>query len=66
MIRLTMLGLALALAGCGIDGEPIKPRYTVKQTFAINSKTGPRSETALYIDMTRQTAQKAQEPESEF
>ena len=64
MTRLVLVGLALVLAGCGIDGEPIKPRYTVKQTFAINSKTGPRSETALFIDLTKGQVEEA--PESEF
>ena len=66
MIRLGLVGAALALSACGIDGAPIAPQYTVTQSFAINSKTGPRSETALYIDLTKRAGDTAAEPESEY
>jgi len=49
---LATLGVAF-LAGCGVDGAPIKPQYTLTQTIGVNSKTGPFSRTGLHIDLTQ-------------
>lgn len=51
---IAITGLAvLGLAGCGVDGAPIKPQYTLKQTFGVNSRTGGFSRTALHVDLTK-------------
>jgi uncharacterized lipoprotein YmbA len=50
---LFMSAAAVVLAGCGVDGAPIKPQYTLKQTVGVNSRTGGFSRTALHIDLTQ-------------
>jgi len=42
--------LALSLAACGVDGAPVKPTTTVKQTFGINSETGSFTKTTVGIE----------------
>ncbi|MEE9387516.1 MAG: hypothetical protein V3U96_02815 [Paracoccaceae bacterium] len=41
---------AVALAACGADGEPVKPRYTTKTTIGYNSVTGPFNSTVFGIE----------------
>lgn len=41
MKYLAILALIL-VAGCGADGEPVKPDVGVKTTIGVGSKSGPR------------------------
>lgn len=40
------------LAACGVDGQPVTPKYSSKTTVGYNSKTGPFSSTSVGIDLT--------------
>ena len=48
---LAALAALLALAGCGVDGEPLKPTYSVKTTVGYNSATGPFNSTVFGIQI---------------
>lgn len=46
MKHLALLAV-LGLAACGVDGEPVKPKTTLKQTFGVSSGDGSFSKTSL-------------------
>ncbi len=45
------LAALLALAGCGVDGAPLKPSYSVETKVGYNSATGPFNSTVLGIQL---------------
>ena len=47
MKRTVALLVGLALASCGVDGEPVPPEVSVKQTIGVDSSDGPFSKTTI-------------------
>ncbi len=39
----------MALSACGVDGVPLKPRYSAQTTVGYNSSTGPFNKTTLGV-----------------
>ncbi len=44
-----VLFVLLALAACGVDGEPLKPSYSAETTIGYNSRTGPFNQTSIGV-----------------
>ncbi len=51
MIRIMAACSIFALTACGVDGQPITPKYTTETTIGFNSKTGAFNKTKITIDL---------------
>lgn len=47
---LLMLAALAVVTACGVDGEPVKPRYTTETTIGYNSRTGAFNRTVVGVE----------------
>lgn len=47
-----LLAVSMVVVSCGVAGQPVKPKTTVKQTFGFNSRTGPFSKTSIGFEVS--------------
>ncbi len=47
MKPLILLGFALTLAACGVDGQPLTPDVSASQTVGYSSTSGTFSKTSI-------------------